>query len=255
MSIVFEDQFNGDKLDTAKWPENGYERYKGFPHTETRPGNGEFQQYRSGQVKVTNGVLEINSRPMTGKERMEWVDRVLKCGQPADMIRNMLMVSHVSGQVTTHPNKPFGPGMILRCELGIPVGEAAWPAVWAFDNETVTEVDLFEGSGRAGTDPLGNCSQGLHDFKSNYHAGVAKFPLPTAGFRTFFADWSNPKQIVFGYDKTVTGTTPVGPRMTKPMYLMIGMAVGSSNWPWIGIPNGDTKPCRFWVKRIWVEKP
>jgi hypothetical protein len=261
MKTVFEDHFNGNKLDDKKWPCNGFERFKGYPHEETRPGNGEFQQYRPDQVKVGDGVLQISARPMTSKERMAWVDRVLdpKFKYTGAQLRNLLVVGWVSGQISSYPNKPFGPGMKLSAEIGVPVGAQGWPAVWGFDDVNVTEVDVFEGSGRAATDPMGNASQGVHDFKSGpsgYHAGGPKFSVATAGYRTFWADWTDPTQIVFGYDGVTTHTVAAGPRMTKPMYIIIGHAIGAQNWPWIGMPDATTPQAqRFWIKRVWVEKP
>jgi hypothetical protein len=254
--ILFEDQFTGSRLKPGRW-QSGAERFPGFPHVETRFGNGESQQYVPEQVKVAKGQLRILARPMKPAERAMWVRRLAdpKFAYKGGMLEALTAVNWVSGQISTYPATPFAPGTKLSARIMLPVGAQSWPGVWAFDYANVTEVDLFEGSGRAGDDPMGNLSQGVHDFKSNYHKGCDKAAVPTAGWHVVTADWTDPTKLVFGYDDKIHCTVAAGPRMTKPMSVIINMAVGSSKWPWIGKPDAKTpNPLHFVVDWVRVER-
>jgi len=254
--IIFEEQFDGSRLKPGRWM-SGAERFVGYPLVETRVGNGEFQQYVPGQVRVGGGLLRITARPMNGPEKALWDRRIVdpKFGYKGVVLKNLQAVRWVSGQISTFPHKPFAPGTKMSARIMLPVGAQAWTGVWAFDYVNKTEVDMFEGSGRPSSDPMGNLSQGLHDFVSNYHKGCGKTPVPTAGWHIVTADWRDPKRVVFGYDGKANCTVDVGPRMDKPMSIILNLAVGSSNWNWIGAPNANTpNPLSFTVDWVRVER-
>lgn len=256
-TVIWDEPFN--TLDPGKW-QSGAERFPGYPRVETRWPNGEYQQYVAGQVKTEMGRLVIDARPMTTVERDRWVDRVLdpKFGYAANVaeLRGLLRPTWVSGQVSTYPARPFGPGTKLTARLHMTQGQNAWPAVWAYDYVNQTEVDVFEGSGRSGTDPAGNLSQGIHDFGSNVHRACPKKAVATTGMHDVSADWTDPKKLVFAIDGVTNCTVDAGPRMTQPMSIIVNMAVGSSGWDWIGVPNATTPSAlRFRVDWIKVEKP
>ncbi|HEX8446242.1 MAG TPA: family 16 glycosylhydrolase [Sphingomonas sp.] len=252
-TVLWQDHF--DKRIAGRWKADA-ERFSGVPSDETRAGNGESQRYDPGQIRIAKGLLQIDGRMMTEGERRRWAERVRdpKFKYAGSNLRNMLQIDRVSGQITTFPATPFAPGTRLSARVKLPVAAAAWPAVWGYDYVNHTEIDVFEGSGRAGSDPQGNVSQAMHDGESKVNSGCPKVAIPTEGWHEFYADWRDPKKIVFGYDGRVNCTVATTPRMTKPMVIMIGMAIGSSGWPWIGQPApGDAKP-RFLVDWVKVER-
>lgn len=252
--IVFWDGFDGNTL-SKQWL-NGAERFPGYPAQETRFANGEHQQYLPSQARVENGLLNIYARPMTGEERVKWVDRVTdpKFKYSAADQKAMIKAGWVSGQISSYPNLPFAPGTILTFKLILPSGTALWPAAWAFESTNVTEIDAFEGNGATASDPKGNSSHAVHDFQAGYHNGCPKQTVATTGWHLYSADWSNPKLIRYLVDGKEVCSVPAGPRMTKPMFVMIGMAVGSSS-PWIGLPDTTTPLTKFSVDWVKVEKP
>lgn len=250
---LFYDNFDGGKLDAAKWPRNGCERFPGYPHDETRHANGEQQQYLPDLVKVEGGMLQIYARPMTGAERIKWVDRVLdpKFKYTADQQKAMLKAGWASGQITTYPNKPFSPGCTLSIRLALPVGKGLWAAGWTFDDVNVTEIDAFEGNGA----PFGqiNSSHAVHAFKAGFHDGSVKQAVGP-GMHVYSVEWRLDGWLIYRVDGKEAYRIKADPSMTKPMYLILGMAVGSAS-PWIGLPDATTPLTRFSIDWVKVERP
>jgi len=266
-TVEYEQHFNGAL--PADWF-NGAERYAGYPHTETRPGNKEYQQYLPSQAATEMGRLKLRAQRMTTAQHLLWARRIdnpkaayatgLRAADGGLMygpvLSDLERVDWVSGQISSWPKLPVAPGRIFTARFRLPVGANLFPGIWAFDYAGSTEVDLMEGSGRAASDPLGNVSQGIHDFKSNIHTGCAKKSIPTAGEHTAKLDWSDPTKIDFYMDGLLNCSVKATANMTRPMAIIINLAVGSGGWPWIGIPSAATpNPAEFLVDYVKVEKP
>ena len=66
-------------------------------------------------------------------------------------------------------------------------------------------------------------------------------------FHDFGVEWG-PERIIWTFDGRVTATAPTPPSMTKPMYLIVNLAVGGK-WP--GDPDASTIfPASLHVQRI-----
>ncbi len=120
--LVFQDEFEGNTLDTTKW-------YTFYPYgPETRPDSCAFCRthtsanvYREQNVKVENGFLTLKS----ARETSNWFGA--EYGYTSGMV-------HSKQAFTTYSKYE------IRCKL--PKGKHQWPAFWVFGWST--EFDVFE---------------------------------------------------------------------------------------------------------------
>jgi beta-glucanase (GH16 family) len=130
--LVFEDEFNGDSLDTTVWNyETGYGPYNnGW-------GNNEWQLYTSNaeNVKVTNDCLVISA---------------ISSGTPSSDKKGDKDDSITSGRINSLLKKTFLYGKI-QARMKIPYKHGIWSAFWMMGNSFVTdswpkcgEIDIME---------------------------------------------------------------------------------------------------------------
>ncbi len=215
--LVFNDEFNGTKLDTTKWTPtwvgcttNGI---------STPVNVAEFDAYDPAQVSVANGVLSLAliENPVT------------VCGTDykyrAGMVQSDGKAQFTFGAFEARVNLPAVAGVI-----------ANWPAVWTDGQNWPTdgEMDIMEGlTGSACFhfhDPSGgpgNCVSG--DF---------------TGWHTFGSDWE-PGIVNYYYDGKLVGTIHSG-ITSSPLYLILNYATGTYGGPVVAPATMQVDYMRVW---------
>ena len=217
--LTFADEFDGGKLDTAKWTAHdpwGYER------------NQELQAYVPDAFEVKDGILSIKAEKRTanyaGRER-----------------------TYTSGMMTTYGKFSQRYGRFeIRCK--IPKGKGMWPAFWLLPDPLSwpPEIDVLEVLGH---EP-GKIYM-THHFRNEQrqhksHGGAWVGPDFSKEFHEFAVEWM-PQSIVwfvdgvehFRSDKDIPD---------RKMYMLVNLAVGG-DWP--GKPDEQTKfPAAFQVDYI-----
>ena len=130
----------------------------------------------------------------------------------------------------------------------LPRGRGLWPAFWLAptDRSWPPELDVVEAHG----DSLDGYWGTVH-FGSAQAARETQFRIVTpdlsADFHDFGLEW-RPDRLSWVFDNRVVATTPAPPDLTKPMYLILDLAVGGT-WP--GDPDASTPfPARLEVQRV-----
>lgn len=219
--LVFSDEFNGDRLNLAKWNPNdpwGRER------------NEELQAYVTNAFTVTNGLLRIVAERAPAKY----------AGKPREF---------TSGMMTTYQkfSQAFGRWEI-RCR--VPRGKGFWPAFWLLPEPLgwPPEVDILEIIGRE-PDKV-HLTHHWHDAEGKLQSdtGVWSGPDFSADFHTFALEWE-PDHLAWFVDGVERfrslRSIPQG-----PMYLLLNLAIGG-RWP--GAPDETTVfPSAFEVDYVRV---
>jgi beta-glucanase (GH16 family) len=120
--LVFEDNFDGDTLDAAKW---NIDEGDGCPDL-CGWGNNELQSYSADNISVTNGLLRIEGRRETDG-------------------------SYTSGRLNSKGKFDFRYGRV-EVSARIPSGEGTWPAIWLLHSDPTIygpwplsgEIDIME---------------------------------------------------------------------------------------------------------------
>ncbi|MDH3895292.1 MAG: glycoside hydrolase family 16 protein, partial [Chromatiales bacterium] len=103
--LAFEDEFEGDSLDTTKW---NIDTGDGCPDL-CGWGNNEEQVYSEDNITVAGGILTIQGR------------------QEADG-------TYTSGRVNTKGKFDFRYGKV-EVSARLPAGQGAWPAIWMLHSD------------------------------------------------------------------------------------------------------------------------
>lgn len=230
--LTWSDEFNGDKLDTAKWSYEWWEteRKGGFWHED--------------MVKVKDGNLVISAQyfdePLENYYYDAWHDKInFKEYRPG----------WYTGIVTTRGKFEQCYGYYeVRCIL--PAATGMWSAFWMM-NEGVynvdgygndgTEVDVFEsfyykdhwwGNDAISTgihyDGYGEASKGdsigKHFIENN----------PYKEYNTYGVEW-NADEYIFYINGIETGRISTGGVSDNPEYLLLSMEIGGNN----GVADSD----------------
>jgi len=121
---VFDDEFNGSSLDSAKWSPNRY----GADYGGDTPFNpaGEDAWFGTRNVSVSGGNLALTVQP-----------------QPEAL--NGKTYPYSSGVVQTQDRFHFKPGTYVEARINIPRCDGCWPAFWSVaPNAWPPELDAFE---------------------------------------------------------------------------------------------------------------
>lgn len=226
--LVWQDEFNGEKLDTAKWNVLRRETSK----------HKELQYYLPEEVYVEQGVLRIRS-----SER--------KYGSQ----------NYTSGRLDTRGKfAPVYGRFEVRAKL--PAGNGMWPAHWLYpqnrnwlmekamedavangreslipeERPWYTEIDIMEFLGREPMVAYGTFHYCAYDGKrkssSGKVSGVADY---TKDFHVFALEWEPDSIRWYIDDKMYHAATNSIPH--SPHYIILNTAVGGS-WP--GNPDSTT---------------
>jgi beta-glucanase (GH16 family) len=135
--LVFEDNFEGNTLNTSIWNFGPRIRYC----------NNEQQYYTSGQnIKVKNGILKLIAKEELiyglADENLGTNDYI-NCGPagPNNGI-NYRQFNFTSANIETYKSFSYG---YYEARIKIPKGKGFWPAFWLYGNWPVyNEIDIFE---------------------------------------------------------------------------------------------------------------
>jgi beta-glucanase (GH16 family) len=218
MTLVWQDEFNGDVLDTTNWNyETGGNGW----------GNNELEYYQSNNTTVKGGYLIIQAK-------QEDVDG-----------RN-----YTSSRLTTQGKKSFEYGRAdIRAVL--PKGKGLWPALWMLGNSISTvgwptcgEVDIMEMVG--GTSGGDNTVHGTSHWNNNGdqsdtgQASLSDNKIFADDFHVFSVVWTA-TSITYYLDDIPYHTTDTTPdslsAFRASFFFIFNVAVGG-DWP--GSPDATT---------------
>ena len=186
--LVFDDEFSGSALDTARWSTC-------YDWGCTNEGNPETEWYEAANVAVGGGVASLTARPGPA------------AGRP-----------FTSGLIQTSGHFAFEHGYVeVRAEL--PTGTGLWPAVWMLpaDHAFPPEIDLFE---VWGSNP-DQAMLGVHDRPGSHPHAIVEDPSLSTGYHTFAVDWE-PTSITWYVDGVRRFEAEVS--VSTPMYLIADLA-------------------------------
>lgn len=228
--IIFEENFNGDKLDMSVW---NYEEGDGCPNL-CGWGNNEEQIYDRKYVEVKDGNLVITA--------------VKKDGE------------YYSGKINSKNNVEFTYG-VIEVRAKIATGKGLWPAIWMLGANISEvgwpasgEIDILEYIGR---EP-GTVFTSLHTPASHgntINTKKTKIKDIEEGFHTYKAVWTKNYIEFFVDDEQLYRFTPEKYDdkhypFRKDFYFLINMAVGG-NLGGADI-NDQALPDKFYIDHIKV---
>ena len=252
MRLVWNDEFDGPALDSAKWD---YER--GFVRNE------EPQWYRPENASVKDGKLILEAR----RERVR--NPNFRADDPSWQ-RNREYAEYTSASVNTY--RKFMP-LYGRIEVSakIPEGISMWPAIWTLGgniNEVgwpkCGEIDIMEYWGVNPDDPQANIHYFTpeskrpngHRSQGPYHCRRRK---TTDGFHTYTLDWTADR-FLFRFDGELYGQCelskfdlPDGSNaFRRPQYLLLNLALTGKQGQKGDLPAEDAFPKRFEVDYVRI---
>lgn len=235
MTLVWEDDFDGNSLDLANWTHETGNGQNGW-------GNNELQFYRSQNTSIQNGHLVITAKKEAfgGKE-------------------------YTSSRIITKDKKQFRYGRIdIRAVL--PKGQGLWPALWMLGSNFSTvgwpacgEIDIMEMVG--GNNRENTVHGTVHWQNAGAHAeysGNYKLSSGTLAdqFHVYSIIWDDKsiKWLIDNKQYHVIDTTPAElDEFRKSFFFIFNVAVGG-NWP--GSPDGTTTfPQHMIVDYVRVFQP
>lgn len=199
--VVFEDDFNDNRVDTTKWKTS-------FPGGAT-----EGQFYTADALHIRDGILTIQA------------DRRALNGQP-----------YTSGAITTMGKFDYKYGC-FEIRAQVPSGKGLWPAFWMLPTSRSRwlEIDVME---ILGNEPskvyMTNHWKGPSGELASAKGSVTQTDF-SQGFHTFAVDWE-PSEIVWYVDGVEQFSSTQGIPQ-EPMFLLANLAVGGQ-WP--GYPDQST---------------
>ena len=218
MSLVWQDEFNGNSLNMSDWTHEIGTGNNGW-------GNNELQYYRTENTNVADGKLTIEARQ-----------------------ESFSGSNYTSSRIITSGNRSFQYGRIdIRAKL--PEGQGIWPALWMLGDSFwqegwphCGEIDVME---MVGGDDRENTVHGtLHWQASAYASYGGSYTLPsgdfTDEFHVFSIVWddSTIRWYVNDNQYHVIDLTPSHlDEFRAPFFFIFNVAVGG-NWP--GAPDGST---------------
>lgn len=270
-TLVWSDEFDGDKIDRAKW---------GFDVDCWGGGNDEHQCYTKSprNAAIENGRLVITARHerVTGPALPQHLRRSSATPE-AEATRDFS-----SARLTTRGKASWRYGRI-EVRASLPQGQGTWPAIWMLPEKdrygawaASGEIDILEAV-NLGV-PCAKCPGGrestilgtLHfggKWPKNTHKGE-EVPFPEVldgGFHTYAIEWY-PDRIVWQVDGRTfserrasewftTGSTSPGAPFDQPFHLILNLAIGGklAETRGVGGVRLDGYPKRMevdWV-RVW----
>ncbi len=217
--LVFDDEFDGDTLDTTKW---GYNYSWGHSHNHAAwcvPEN----------VIVKDGILTLKG------ENKKHPDSE---GKQGTFNNKKYDIVYTSGAVNTHHKYNFTYGY-FEARLKMPKGKGMWPAWWMLKDGWPPEIDMLE--------ILCSKPEKLH---VNYHYGPAwnqeksHEQVPDLGFdstedfHTYGFEWT-PDYMKYYVDGKQVGhafTDKKAIAQSTGMYMILNLAIDG----WDGTPDDTT---------------
>lgn len=271
--LVWSDEFDGGKIDRAKW---------GYDVDCWGGGNEEHQCYTKSarNAAIEDGKLVITARyeRVTGPALPEHLRRTSATPE-AEATRDIS-----SARLSTRGKAAWRYGKVeVRAKL--PQGQGTWPAIWMLPEKdrygswaASGEIDILEAV-NLGV-PCAKCPGGrentilgtLHfggKWPNNQHKGE-EVPVPEVlddGFHTYAIEWQ-PERITWLFDGriyavrtadewTTTGSPKRGAPFDQPFHLILNLAIGGklAETRGLGGVRLDGYPKRMeidWV-RVWQQ--
>lgn len=272
-SLVWSDEFDGGKIDRAKW---------GYDVDCWGGGNEEHQCYTKSarNAAIEDGKLVITARyeRVTGPALPEHLRRTSATPE-AEATRDIS-----SARLSTRGKAAWRYGKVeVRAKL--PQGQGTWPAIWMLPEKdrygswaASGEIDILEAV-NLGV-PCAKCPGGrentilgtLHfggKWPNNQHKGE-EVPVPEVlddGFHTYAIEWQ-PERITWLFDGRIyavrtadewstTGSPKRGAPFDQPFHLILNLAIGGklAETRGLGGVRLDGYPKRMeidWV-RVWQQ--
>jgi beta-glucanase (GH16 family) len=223
--LLFNDDFEGTSLDTAKWTTC----YWWDDHGCTIATNNELEWYQPDDVLVSNGTLKLRAQKRTisasDGNTYHYTSGVITSGR--------------NSSDTTLPAKFVFQYGYAEMRAKIPGGQGLWPAFWLLpaDHNSKPEIDVMETLG----DKPNTIEMHFHylagDGSSDSSGSSWTGPDFSADWHTFAVDW-RPDAIIWYVDGIERWRyTDVTSIPAEPMYLLANLAVGG-DWP--GPPTAST---------------
>jgi beta-glucanase (GH16 family) len=239
--LVWQDEFNGTRLDPFKWT---------FDTARNKQGwfNGELQYYSAGRrqnLRVAKGLLTIEARQETLETAPDWG------GQHYTSAR---IISKGAGWT-------YG---FYEIRAKLPCARGTWPAIWMLPTNMVTwpddgEIDIME---QVGAEP-NLIYASLHTKLFNHvlktqRSAQRLVPTSCSAFHRYQLDW-RPDSITIGVDGRgilrVRNDQPGGKGawpFNVPFHMILNLAIGGD---WAGAKGIDdaAMPQRMTVDyvRVW----
>ncbi len=231
--LVFNDDFDGDSLDTTKW---GYNYSWGHSHNHAAwcvPEN----------VIVKDGILTLKG------ENQQHPDAV---GKRGTFNNKKYDIVYTSGAVNTHHKFNFDYGY-FEARMKMPKGKGMWPAWWMLKDGWPPEIDMLEVL----------CSK-PHELHVNFHYGpawnehysheqVLNLGYSTSDdYHTYGFEWT-PDYMRYYVDGKQVGhdfTNKSAIKEASGMYMILNLAIDG----WDGKPDSSTVwPAEFCIDyvRAW----
>lgn len=216
-NLVWQDEFNGKRLDDKKWH---IMLGDGCDYDICGWGNQELQYYQDGNISVANGFLTITARKEKVKDKRYTSARIRTANMPH------------SGEWT------FGR---FEARIKIPEGDGVWPAFWMLPTDPDVqwpasgEIDIMEATGQAARIAFGTIHYGDSPSASRFtNQHVLSQPGSWSDdFHTYAVEWS-PKQLRWYVDDFIYAVkTPQDLGNEKwwtfdnyPYHILLNLAVG-----------------------------
>jgi beta-glucanase (GH16 family) len=225
-NLMFDDEFNGPRLDASKWTTC----YPWQTGTCSNPSNNELELYNQEDVLVDPGAgilrLRTQKRDMVG-----WN------GQTFHYTSGIVTTGGIAGQQAPSFSYTYG---YAEARVKVPKGQGLWPAFWLLPTTYAwpPEIDIME---MIGSEP--------NVENMTYHwtdaAGTAHFEDPatwtgpdfSTDYHVFGVDWT--KDAIVWYVDGIERYrySEAANIYNQPMYLLLNLAVGG-DWP--GAPDAAT---------------
>jgi len=247
--IVFEDDFNGSRLDKKIWfwcypnesPDNCTNNQHGIPYRER-------EQYRPSQLIVGEGALHLVAVRHSVKPHFPWTSGMVTTGGPFE-------------NGPPRPTFAFTDGYAeIRAKL--PAGRGFWPAFWLLPASGAwpPEIDVMEWQGAQPRRDYMTFHFSTPHEKNDSIQGTFDGPNFSAGYHVFAIDRES-STLTWYVDgvarlavtaKEIEARGGTFPRI--PMYVLINLAVGG----WVSPPNRRTpSPAAMTIDyiRVWDRRP
>lgn len=211
--VTFEDDFEGDELDTDRW-DTGY-----------KAGVHEAQYYVEDAFELKDGILRIKAEERQVRDR-----------------------EYASGILTTQGifDQRYGR---FQIRAKVPAGQGLWPAFWLLPSSEnyPLEIDVFEILGhKPDTVYMTNHWRDEESGSSTFHTRGFQGPDFSKEFHTIEIIWK-PGEIVW-FVNGVERAREIRGVPDEPMFLLLNLAVGGK-WP--GYPD-DTTPFPSYLEVDYV---
>ncbi len=218
--LVFNDDFDGDSLDTTKW---GYNYSWGHSHNHAAwcvPEN----------VIVSDGILTIKG------ENKQHPDAV---GKQGTFNNKKYDIVYTSGAINTHHKFNFDYGY-FEARLKMPKGKGMWPAWWMLRDGWPPEIDMLEVLCSKSNELHVNFHYGPAWNEHYSHEQVLNLGFDTSDdFHTYGFEWT-PEYMRYYVDGVQVGhdfTNKSAISEAKGMYMILNLAIDG----WDGKPDDTTQ--------------